>query len=92
MGISHLNCWQNPTPAQQKIIRGIEKNRYHLKIRDAAKFLHSDGLVPGYREIPFHIDDEIMAAVRDHMKERLAVREREQQEVVEEAGEDSSED
>jgi hypothetical protein len=31
----------DPTPAQQKIIRGIDKNRYHFKIRDAAKFLHS---------------------------------------------------
>jgi hypothetical protein len=41
---------------------------------------------------PFHINDEIMAAVQDHIKERLAVREREQQKLAEEAGEDSSED
>jgi uncharacterized membrane-anchored protein YhcB (DUF1043 family) len=29
----------DPTSSQQKIIRGMYKNRYHLKIRDAAKFL-----------------------------------------------------
>jgi hypothetical protein len=28
----------DPTSSQQKIIGGIYKNRYRLKIRDAAKF------------------------------------------------------
>jgi hypothetical protein len=66
----------DPTRSQQKIIQGIYKNPYHLKIKDAAKFLHDDGLVPGYREIPFHDEDEMMVEVRVYMKERIAVHER----------------
>jgi hypothetical protein len=50
----------DPAQSQQKIIRSIYKNRYAERVKDAAKYLYDEGLVPGFREIPFHIDEEVM--------------------------------
>jgi hypothetical protein len=41
-----------------------------------AKYLNDDGLVPGYREIPFQMDVEVMKTVREHLRERVVAHDR----------------
>jgi hypothetical protein len=55
----------SPHTLEQCFFRGIWKNEYPEKIGDAVMFLNKNGLVPGYRVIPFYIDGVIMDLDRE---------------------------